>query len=132
AAPARAADLDKYLPDGAQFIVSFNVKQLLNAPLIKSDKKAFDEGMEHATKGLQDFGIDPKKDLDRVILAMSEDVQKALIFLEGRFDAPKIEASWSRWPRRTRTSSRSSPRLRPRSSSPSRRPPRRRCPASRP
>src|SRR4051794_21830613 len=80
AAPARAADLDKYLPDGAQFIVSFNVKQLLNAPLIKSDKKAFDEGMEHASKGLQDFGIDPKKDLDRVILAMSEDVQKALIF----------------------------------------------------
>jgi hypothetical protein len=96
AAPAPAAtgpagDLDKYLPDGTQFVVSFNVKQLLDAPLVKTDKKAFDEGMEHATKGLQDFGVDPKKDIDRVIIAASEDVQKALIFLEGRFDAAKIE-----------------------------------------
>lgn len=87
-----AADLDKYLPDGTQFVLSFNVKQLLDSPLVKSDKKAFDDGMEHAAKALQDFGIDPKKDIDRVILAASEDVQKALIFLEGKFDAAKIEA----------------------------------------
>src|SRR2546430_12115072 len=40
---AAATGLDKYLPDGAQFVLSFNVKQLLDAPLVKTDKKAFDE-----------------------------------------------------------------------------------------
>src|SRR5947208_13626445 len=70
---AAATGLDKYLPDGAQFVLSFNVKQLLDAPLVKTDKKAFDEAMDNAAKHLKDFGIDPKKDLDRVVVAMSFD-----------------------------------------------------------
>jgi len=89
---AAATDIDKYLPNGAQLVLNVNVKQLMAAPLVQSDKKGFDQAMEHASKGLQDFGIDPKKDLDRVVVALSfDDPQRGLIFLEGKFDAAKVE-----------------------------------------
>ena len=59
AAPARAADLSQYLPDGTLLVVSFNIKQLMDAPLVKSDEKAFKDGMAEVTKALEGFGVEP-------------------------------------------------------------------------
>jgi len=90
--PARAADVSQYLPDGTLLVVSFNIKQLMDAPLVKSDEKAFKDGMSELTKALEGFGVDPNKDLTRVVLAAGMDFQKALILLEGKFDADKVHA----------------------------------------
>jgi hypothetical protein len=93
-APARAADVDKYLPDGAFIVLSFNVKQLLAAPLIKGDEKAFKQGMGEAAKALEGFGVDPAKDIDRIVLAVGDQLQpqNVLILLQGSFDSAKVQA----------------------------------------
>src|SRR5581483_12018900 len=93
-APARASELDKYFPDGTFMVVSFNVKQLLDAPLVKGDEKTFKKGMGEATKLLEGFGVDPTKDLDRVILAVGDQLkpQNVVLLLEGKFDPAKVQA----------------------------------------
>src|SRR5262245_33212505 len=87
-APVRAADLDKYLPDGSFLVLSFNVKQLLAAPLVRGDEKAFKQGMGEAAKVLEGFGVDPAKDIDRVVLAVGDQLQpqNVLVLLQGKFD----------------------------------------------
>jgi hypothetical protein len=93
-APARAADFDKYLPDQTLFVVALNVKQLLNAPLLKSDEKAYKQSLAEATKALEGFGVDPAKDVNRVIFAAGEDMKakNLLILVEGHFDPAKLQA----------------------------------------
>jgi hypothetical protein len=93
-APARAADLDKYLPDGSFLVLSFNVKQLLAAPLVRGDDKAFKQGMGEAAKVLEGFGVDPAKDIDRVVLAVGDQLQpqNVLVLLQGSFDPAKVQA----------------------------------------
>jgi hypothetical protein len=90
AAPARAADVSKYLPDGTMLVVSLNLKQLLDSPLVKSDEKAFKSGMAELTKVLEGFGVDPNKDLTRVVMATGMDPKNALVLLEGKFDSEKV------------------------------------------
>jgi hypothetical protein len=92
-APARAAELDKYLPDGTFLIVSFNVKQLLDAPLVRGDEKSFKQSMGEASKVLEGFGVDPAKDIDRVLLAVGDQLQakNILMLLEGKFDPAKVQ-----------------------------------------
>ncbi|HEY1381892.1 MAG TPA: hypothetical protein VGF55_34145, partial [Gemmataceae bacterium] len=89
----RAADTTGLLPDGTALVLSLNVKQLLQAPLVRSDEKAFKQLMGEATKALERFGVDPAKDLDRVLLAASDPLKPAswLMLLSGRFDANKVE-----------------------------------------
>jgi hypothetical protein len=89
-APARAADVSKYLPDGTLFVVTFNIKQLMDAPLVKTDEKAFKDGMSEISKALEGFGVDPNKDLKRIVIAAGMDFPKALVLLEGKFDADKV------------------------------------------
>ena len=91
-APARAADVSQYLPDGTLLVVSFNIKQLMDSALVKTDEKAFKDGMSELTKALEGFGVDPNKDLSRVVLAAGMDFQKTLVLLEGKFDADKVHA----------------------------------------
>lgn len=90
AGPARAADVSKYLPDGTLLVVSLNLKQLMDAPLVKTDEKAFKNGMAELTKVLQGFGVDPNKDLTRVVVAAGMDPKNALVLLEGKFDSEKV------------------------------------------
>ncbi len=89
---ARAADSTHYLPNGTIVVLTFNVKQLLNAPLIKGDEKAFNQGMGEASKVLEGFGVNPAKDIDRITLAVGEEMQpkSVIILLEGKFDPAKI------------------------------------------
>jgi hypothetical protein len=90
AAPAPAADISKYLPDGTLLVVTLNLKQLMDAPLVKQDEQAFKAGMEAMTKALEGFGVNPAQDLSRVILAGGADPRRTVLLLEGNFDADKF------------------------------------------
>ncbi len=98
AAPARAGDLDKFLPEDTESVVTFNFRQLLDSALVKK------YGLEHAKEALKnadeindvlkDLGFDPFKDLDVVIIAgpASGEQDKGLIIAHGKFDVDKFKA----------------------------------------
>ena len=94
AAPVRAAELDKYLPDGTLFVLSVNVKNLIDSPLLRGDEKAFKTAMGEASKVLDEFGVNPEKDLERLLIAGGQGMQpnSFLMLLEGTFDTAKIQA----------------------------------------
>jgi hypothetical protein len=97
ATQARAADLIKYLPNDTEFVVTANVRQLLNAPLVQKgpvlagikDKLKEDE----IKKVLAALGFDPLKDLETITFAgpLSEEVDKKLIIITGNFDVDKFQ-----------------------------------------
>src|SRR5262245_28717860 len=91
---APAADITKYLPDGAMLILSVDVKQFLRAPLVRGDDRAFRQAIGEAAKGLEAFGVDPAKDVDRLVLAAGEQLKAAhaILLLLGRFDPAKFQA----------------------------------------
>jgi hypothetical protein len=85
---ARAADAVANFPNGTSLVVSFNVKQFLQAPLTR-DNAAIRSTTEDMVKALDSFGIDSRTGLERIMLAVSNDW---LMLLEGRFDADKVAA----------------------------------------
>jgi hypothetical protein len=96
-APARAADVEKYLPNEASLVVSFNVQQILNSDLMK--KYALDQIKQammadpQAQKTFKELGLDPLKDFSRVVIAAgAEGPEKPVILVQGKFDAKKLEA----------------------------------------
>src|SRR5689334_9930370 len=65
---APAGGFEKSLPDAAEFVVSVNVPQFLDSELVKKvglDKMLAGEG---AQKALKPLGLDPVKDIDRLII----------------------------------------------------------------
>jgi hypothetical protein len=96
--PARAAELDRYLPADSEVVINLNVRQLLDSPLAKA------HGLRHARAVLKDadqvddilkeLGFDPFKDLDRVIVAGpgGTDKDRGLLIAHGRFDRAKFRA----------------------------------------
>src|SRR5438105_2058827 len=90
AAPLKAADATTYFPDGTMLVVSFNVKQFLQAPLVRDSGKSMIADM---SKAFEAFGVDAANDLDRVVLAVGEQLRSAstLVLLHGRFDADKVQ-----------------------------------------
>ena len=89
--PAGASTISQYLPDGTVVVVSLNLKQLMDAPLIKADEKAFKQNMAEMSKALEGFGIDPMKDLSRIVLAAGLEAPRSiLLLLEGKFDSSKV------------------------------------------
>jgi hypothetical protein len=98
AAPARAADLDKLLPGDAEVIAVVNIRQALDSALVKKyaldQVKAVLQGSNEAQQILKAFGLDPFKDLDRVILTNTGGVTgKTLALIKGRFDVDKVHNS---------------------------------------
>jgi hypothetical protein len=97
--PARAADVDKALPNDTTSILSFNLKQLLDSPLVKQHalaamKQAIasDAGAEQAFKAL---GVNPFTDFDRLTIAITGTGTdaKPLILVKGNFDPKKLDAA---------------------------------------
>jgi len=93
---ARAAEPDKLLPEDAEGVISINIKQLIDSEIAK--KYALEQ-LKQALQGndaqklLRDLGLDPFKDLERVIIAGSGKDQsdlKALIIIRGKFDPDKL------------------------------------------
>jgi hypothetical protein len=96
--PARAGELDRYLPVDSEVVVNVNVRQLLDSSLVK--KHALElarealRGVEMADEILKDLGFDPFKDLDRVLYASPTAAEKdrGLLIARGKFDRAKFKA----------------------------------------
>src|SRR5262245_31717976 len=66
---AAAGSYEKYLPDDADGVVTINVRALLDSELVKKvglDKMLADN--EEAQKSLKALGLDPLKDIERVVI----------------------------------------------------------------
>jgi hypothetical protein len=103
--PTSAAELEKYLPDDTDMVLSINVKQIVATPVFaKTYQKHVEEFLktEPLPTILKDTGLDPLKDVDRVVVAMGrrshEPEEEAgsfamggpLILYHGRFDAARL------------------------------------------
>jgi hypothetical protein len=98
AGPARAGDIDRYLPADTAVYVNVNVRQVLDSPLIKKHalqvlRDALKDA-DTAEEVLKDLGLDPFKDVDRVIVAGSGEPEpdRGLVIVHGRFDPAKFQA----------------------------------------
>lgn len=96
AAPSRAAEPDRLLPPDADVVVSLNVRQLMESDVVKQyaleNVKQVLQGGD-AQKLLRELGLDPLKDIDRVVVGVSgkdETDFKYLAIVRGRFDAQKL------------------------------------------
>src|SRR5262245_36669725 len=77
---AAAAEIDKYLPDDTNGLISLNVRQVIDSPLFKKtympvlqkELKAKPE----VQKQLQDLGFDPFRDVDKLVLAFAESCER--------------------------------------------------------
>ncbi|HEV3258500.1 MAG TPA: hypothetical protein VG013_16605 [Gemmataceae bacterium] len=98
AAPTRAADVDKLLPNDTEIVFSINVRQILDAPLVKKlpldQAKEALKAQDDAHQVLQDLGFDPFTDLDSITTAASSggDTDKGLLIVRGKFDVQKFQA----------------------------------------
>ena len=96
AAPARAADPDKLLPADADTVMYVNVKQLIESDIVK--KYALEQLKQtlaggDAKKLLEELGLDPLKDIDKLWAGTSgKDASdmKGLIVVHGKFDPDKL------------------------------------------
>jgi hypothetical protein len=98
AVPARAAEVDKLLPNDTETLVTINVKQIMDSPLVQKLgvdklKKALDD-QDEVKKVLTELGFDPFKDLESLTFAISSgsDTDKGLIIAHGKFDVAKFTA----------------------------------------
>lgn len=98
ALPVKAADVDKYLPDDTQAVITINVRQILDSPLVKkyAEGKIKEEMSKNGEvqKMLSDLGFDPFTDFSAITLAGpgGPEPDKGLIIIHGKFDRAKIEA----------------------------------------
>jgi hypothetical protein len=87
------ADVTSYLPGDTTLVVSLDVKQLLRAPLVRDGRPAVKQAFADIAKALDAVGVDPAKDLDRVILAVGDQLKATsmLMLVQGQFDQQKVE-----------------------------------------
>lgn len=94
---AHAAEVDRYLPDDAEAVVHVNVRQLLDAPVVrkhfaKEIQNAIDSDAFKPRAALLALGIHPLRDISSVTLATpalpAED--KGLVIVRGKFDLTTI------------------------------------------
>jgi len=96
-APARSAEIDAYLPDDTEAVVTINVRQIFDAALFKKEARdALAKAMEEhggPLKHLKDLDLDPQKDVDSIVLAnVGGDPDRSLLIVHGRFEVAKFEA----------------------------------------
>jgi hypothetical protein len=98
-AAARAADLDPYLPADTESYLSVKVRQILDSPVFKKQllvpaRAAIKEAAGgQLDEVLKDLGLDPFKDIDRLIIASpaAGDTDRGLVVLHGNYDAAKFK-----------------------------------------
>ncbi|OAI47014.1 hypothetical protein AYO44_10440 [Planctomycetaceae bacterium SCGC AG-212-F19] len=102
---APGAEIDKYLPDDTNGLVSLNVRQLIDSPLFKKSYLPFLQkelkARPELQKQFQDLGFDPFRDAERLLLAIAESCEpqgapaQPGIFgiLHGRFDSARVQAT---------------------------------------
>jgi hypothetical protein len=89
-----AGSFEKYLPDSADGVININVRQLLDSELIKKaglDKLLTADESQNTLKAL---GLDPLKDIDRVIISNDKDAGNDFhLIVQGKFDPAKLAAA---------------------------------------
>jgi hypothetical protein len=94
ASEAAAGSFEKYLPDGADGVICINVRQLLDSELIK--KAGLDKALagDEAQKAMKSIGLDPLKDIERLIFAPDKDKPDDVhLIIQGKFDPAKLSAA---------------------------------------
>jgi hypothetical protein len=93
---ARAATPDKLLPAETDTVASINLRQIIDSDIIKKyaleQIKQTIEGQD-AKALLNDLGLDPLKDIDRLVVATidtSRENTKFLLIVHGSFDPDKL------------------------------------------
>lgn len=104
ASPIHAGDLAndvvKVVPKDTEFVIGLNLRQIVDSTLGKKYSAALAlmsrsiPPLQSASRMFLDLSIDPLKDIDRVLIAVSGSNQadKGLYVLSGRFDVAKITA----------------------------------------
>jgi len=100
AGSARAVEADALVPEDAEALISVNVRQLLDSPLVQ--KYALEQlrtqlkQNNEAAKAFQALGLDPFKDVDSIVLTKGAGGnEKILVVVRGRFDLDKIQKAAS-------------------------------------
>jgi hypothetical protein len=97
AAAARGGEIDPYLPNDTEAVVTINVRQILDAPLVRKEasgalKKVLEEN-GGVLRHLKELDLDPYKDIDSIVLANSAgDPDRSLLVVHGRFEVARFEA----------------------------------------
>ncbi|HKI38436.1 MAG TPA: hypothetical protein VKA46_41690 [Gemmataceae bacterium] len=91
---APAGSFEKYLPDSADGVVNINVRELLDSELFK--KAGLDKQLagDDAQKTMKLLGLDPLKDIERVIITNDKEKGDDPHFIiQGKFDPAKLSAA---------------------------------------
>jgi hypothetical protein len=101
--PARAIDVDKFVPPNTEAVIIINVREFLNSPVIRNyghDKvKSELESSEDATRFFRAAGLNLLHDVHQVVIAnaIGTDTRAhILVVLHGEFDIDKIRAAFDR------------------------------------
>jgi hypothetical protein len=96
--PARAAEVDVYVPPDTTLLVTVNVKQIVNSDIFKKSalgpiKDALKDAPE-ISDVFRDLGFDPFTDLDRVLFASpgGKAPDRGLTIAHGKFNLAKFRA----------------------------------------
>ena len=98
AAPARAGEIDRFLPADTEIVITVKVKELVDTPIFKQNllEPARDalKSVEELQGALDSVGFDPFTDLDKVIVAGPGGAakDKVLVVAHGHFDLDKFTA----------------------------------------
>lgn len=98
---ARASD-PKYLPSDTEWVFTFNIKQILDSPMVKAQKDHLEQakGMLEAQlennpagKYIKDAGFNVFKDLHTVTFASAGNKEPDFVLVEGNFNVDKFVAA---------------------------------------
>jgi hypothetical protein len=95
---ASAADTAKFLPDRTEAVVTVNVKQLIESPLLKDHLTTLKKAVKDlgvAQPAFESLGLDPLQDVERIIIAWpgNPDQEDTFVLIQGSFDNAKIDAA---------------------------------------
>lgn len=96
--PVRGADVDKFLPADTEVVLTVNVRQILDSPLVKKHGLNALQMLIKSNTDLQNtltaLGFDPFKDLNTVTAAAAgvAETDRGMLIVHGRFDATKFQA----------------------------------------
>jgi hypothetical protein len=96
--PVRGAEADKLLPNDSEYVITLNVRLLLDSALAKKYGVPRLQELLNSDQEFQDIfkslGLDPLTDIHSLTLASTNisDPKKALFILHGKFDPAKFHA----------------------------------------
>jgi hypothetical protein len=94
---SRAADIDPYVLNDSELVMSCNVEQFLQTPLAKKYVRTsyleLLKSNEQLSAILKDLELDPMKDISRVTVSGSTDPSgRGIVIVSGKFNRDKIQA----------------------------------------